>query len=61
MWAKVGSDVIYAPFVELGHLSRGGTKVPAYPFLQPALDETKNEIESLLGECAAEVESNFKK
>lgn len=61
MWAKVGSDVKYAPFVEFGHLSRGGTKVPAYPFLTPALEELKEEIEGMLGEAAAEVENNFKK
>jgi len=61
LWAKVGSSVLYAPFVELGHLSRGGTRVRAYPFLAPALDDTRDEIESILGEAAGEAEDNFKK
>jgi hypothetical protein len=42
---QVGSDAKYAPFVELGHMSRswGSDKwhaVPAYPWFQPAIVQT---------------------
>ena len=43
--AEVGSDVSYAPYVELGHMSRSWGSdnwhpVPAYPWFQPAIVQT---------------------
>lgn len=34
---RIGTDVVYAPYVELGT-----SRAPAYPFLRPALDAAKN-------------------
>ena len=40
---KVGTDVTYAPYVEFGTI-----KMPAQPFLFPALEKNKNRIVELL-------------
>lgn len=57
--AEVGSNVDYAPYVELGHMSpnwgdpnKGWHAVPAYPWFQPAIDETfsSGDAETLFGE-----------
>lgn len=48
----VGTNVEYAPFVELGHHTAGGTHVPGKPFLRPAAEghtaEYKNIIETVM-------------
>ena len=39
MSVTIGSNVHYAPYVELGHRNaRGGKKVPAQPYLRPAIE-----------------------
>lgn len=42
---EVGSDAEYAPYVEMGHMSRSWGSdswhaVPAYPWFQPAISQT---------------------
>ena len=48
----VGTNVEYAPFVELGHHTSGGTFVAGKPFLKPAAEghtaEYKNIIETVM-------------
>jgi len=48
----VGTNVEYAPYVELGHHTSGGTFVAGKPFLRPAAEghtaEYKNVIESVM-------------
>ena len=58
--AVIGTDVYYAPFVELGHaqqVGRYGPKLgkrlvkpfaPAYPFLRPAVEDNQSELWSLI-------------
>jgi HK97 gp10 family phage protein len=41
--ASVGTNVIYAPYLELGT-----SKMAARPYLQPSLDENKDKISSLI-------------
>lgn len=40
-YADIGSNVAYAPFVELGHTNRGGGHTAARPYLVPALEAAK--------------------
>lgn len=41
----VGTNVVYAPFVELGHRTRGGGGyVAPRPFLTPAYEQAKREL-----------------
>ena len=73
LWAKVGTPVEYAPYVEYGHAQHPGQFVPilearlvqsespAYPFLNPAYEESKDRIEGLLGEAKEIIESEWKK
>ena len=50
--ARVGTNVYYAPFVEFGHYTGGSRKfgvsfghmTPAYPFLGPTIEQTKDEV-----------------
>lgn len=48
----VGTNVSYAPFVELPHHSASGNLIPGKPFLRPAAEghtaEYKNIIESIM-------------
>lgn len=48
----VGTNVEYAPFVELSHHSPGGKLIPGKPFLRPAAEghtaEYKNIIETVM-------------
>ena len=48
----IGSNVSYAPFVELPHHSASGNPIPGKPFLRPAAEghtaEYKNIIESIM-------------
>lgn len=51
---EVGSDIFYAPFVEHGHpLVRNKKTVGSvrpYPFLRPAVDETKDEVKKVFAD-----------
>lgn len=42
--ARVGSNVEYAPFVEMGT-----RKMPAQPYLRPALESNRDRIKRLFG------------
>lgn len=48
----IGSNVSYAPFVELPHYSASGNLIPGKPFLRPAAEghtaEYKNIIDSIM-------------
>lgn len=44
----IGSNVEYAPFVELGHFTAAGTKVAAQPFLRPAAENHTSEYKRIL-------------
>ena len=48
----IGTNVEYAPFVELPHHSTGGKLIPGQPFLRPAAEghtaEYKNIIETVM-------------
>ncbi|MET0039887.1 MAG: HK97-gp10 family putative phage morphogenesis protein [Dehalococcoides mccartyi] len=53
-WAKVGTNVEYAPFVEFGT-----RRMKAYPFLNPALEQKQDEISDILGDAAKAVEAEW--
>jgi HK97 gp10 family phage protein len=71
--ARVGTDVFYAPFVEFGHKQHPGQYVPplglrlvndfcpAYPFLYPAVDQCKDELEGVFVTFSNEIEGIFGK
>jgi HK97 gp10 family phage protein len=41
--ARVGTNVVYAPFVEFGT-----KRAPAYPYLVPAVEQCKGELEGVM-------------
>ena len=47
----IGSNVEYAPFVELGHITASGSKVAAQPFLRPAAENHTGEYRRILDTC----------
>ena len=44
----VGTNVEYAPFVELGHHTKGGGKVAPKPFLRPAAENHTAEYKYII-------------
>lgn len=44
----IGSNVEYAPFVELSHHTSAGTLVPGKPFLRPAAENHADEYKRIL-------------
>jgi len=44
----IGTNVEYAPYVELGHHTPGGGKVAAKPFLKPAAENHAEEYKAIL-------------
>lgn len=44
----IGSNVEYAPFVELPHHTSAGTLVPGQPFLRPAAENHTDEYKRIL-------------
>ena len=44
----IGSNVEYAPYVELGHITTTGTKVAAQPFLRPAAENHSGEYRRII-------------
>lgn len=44
----IGSNVEYAPFVELPHHTSAGTLVPGKPFLRPAAENHADEYKRIL-------------
>lgn len=50
----IGSNVEYAPYVELGHHTRSGSMVKAKPYLRPAIENHRSEYRKI-------VEAEFRK
>lgn len=44
----IGTNVEYAPYVELGHYTKGGGKVAAKPFLRPAAENHSTEYREII-------------
>lgn len=44
----IGTNVEYAPYVELGHHTKGGNKVAAKPFLRPAAENHTSEYKKII-------------
>lgn len=44
----VGTNVTYAPYLELGHHTTSGSLVPAYPFIKPALADHVSEYKKVM-------------
>jgi len=44
----VGTNVEYAPYVELGHMTTGGKKVEGRPFLRPAAENHGPEYQEIM-------------
>ena len=44
----IGTNVEYAPYVELGHYTKGGGKVAAKPFLRPAAENHTTEYREII-------------
>ena len=44
----IGSPVEYAPFVEFGHHTASGSKVAEQPYLRPAFENHRAEIENVI-------------
>ena len=44
----IGTNVEYAPFVELGHRARNGKKVNPKPFLRPGIEDNMDQYRGLL-------------
>jgi len=73
LWARVGTKVEYASFVELGHKQEVGRYVhairrrlvrpfvPGKPFLHPAFEKMKDKIDSLLSEARGLIEGAWKR
>jgi len=72
-WARVGTNVSYAPFVEFGHSQQIGRFVPAigkrlvsdhapaYPFMEPALEmvEASGDLDGVYANFIHDVEVDF--
>jgi HK97 gp10 family phage protein len=71
--ARVGTNVKYAPFVEFGHSQQVGrfvyaikrrlvnSRAPAYPFLSPTINQTKDQIQGVMVSFGKEVEETYNK
>ena len=44
----IGTNVEYAPYVELGHHTTGGSFVPAKPYLRPAIENHSEEYKKIV-------------
>lgn len=51
----IGSNVEYAPFVELGHHTIGGKQVKAKPFLRPAAENHASEYRDIMQKELAKI------
>ena len=71
--ARVAPNANYAPFVEFGHRQQSGRYVkairrrlvsdfsPAYPFMQPAIEQTKDDIQGVCVSFGNDLEDNWNK
>ncbi len=75
-WARVGTNVKYAPFVEFGHSQKVGrfvpvnggfrlknSRAPAYPFLEPAIEQvrTSGGLNGVFADFIHKAEADFGK
>jgi phage gpG-like protein len=72
LWAKVGTNVEYASFVEYGHRQEVGRYVPAIgkrlvqpfvaarPFMAPAYEKVKDTIRGLMDEVSRLIEERWR-
>ena len=44
----VGTNVEYAPYVELGHHTRSGSFVSAKPYMRPAIENNKQKYQKVI-------------
>ena len=52
----VGTNVEYAPYVEMGHIdARSGRHIKAQPYIHPAFEEHMNEYQEILKEYLQEI------
>lgn len=47
----IGTNVEYAPYVELGHHTTGGTFVAGRPYLRPAAEGHSSEYRRIIEDC----------
>lgn len=47
----LGTNVYYAPYVELGHRTRNGGHVAARPFIKPAIEKNQSEYRQIFEEA----------
>lgn len=71
--ARVGTNVYYAPFVEFGHNQQVGRfvyqikrrlvnpRAPAYPFLGPTVEQTKDQIQGVMVSFGNDLEETYNK
>lgn len=52
----IGTGVEYAPYVELGHRSRGGGHVNPKPYLQPAIEENAEKYRKVIQDVLSKIE-----
>lgn len=52
----IGTNVHYAPEVEMGHVTKSGRKTRAQPFIRPALMGHVEEWKAILATCLKEIE-----
>lgn len=51
----IGSNVEYAPYVELGHRTRGGGYVNPKPYLQPAIAGNAEKYKKVIQDVLSEI------
>lgn len=52
----IGTSVEYAPYVELGHRTRGGGFVNPKPYLQPTIEENKEKYKAVIQDVLSKIE-----
>ena len=72
LWAKVGTNVEYASFIEYGHKQEVGRYVPAIgkrlvepfvaarPFMAPAFEKVKDRIKGFMDEVSRLIEEHWR-
>jgi len=72
LWAKVGTNVEYASFIEYGHKQEVGRYVPAIgkqlvepfvaarPFMAPAFEKVKDKIKGFMDEVSKLIEEHWR-
>ena len=47
----IGTNVEYAPYVELGHMTASGKKIAGKPYLRPAAENHSAEYKAIIQRC----------